>query len=236
MSLITSSFTRKQLFKTTVLLICAHLLLSSFTISRFHKRAQSLFQKVVSNKEIYDAAIVTGMPVDNGKLNKTVTERVQWAVYLYKSGIAKNLIFSGGAVYTDYYESVVMAAYAEQLGVDPKHIFVENIAEHSTENVYYSYKIAKQNGFKKLALATDPYQSMMLKKHTKNRYATHIQHIPIVYKYIEGMMPVQAKMDLDNSRKAGFVSIKSRKNIFQRFKGTLGKDVNYGMEGKLGKL
>ena len=79
-------------------------------------------------------------------------------------------------------------------------------------------------------------KQLFLKKHTKNRYATHIQHIPIVYKYIEGMMPVQAKMDLDNSRKAGFVSIKSRKNIFQRFKGTLGKDVNYGMEGKLGKL
>jgi DUF218 domain len=232
----TASLSRMQFIKTMVLLVCAHFLLSSFTISRFHKRAQSLFQKVLVNKEVYDAAIVTGMPVDNGRLNKTVTERVQWAVYLYKNGIAKNLIFSGGAVYTDYYESVVMAAYALQLGVDKEHIFLENLAEHSTENVYYSYKIAKQNGFKKLALATDPYQSMMLKKHTKNRYATHIQHIPIVYKYIEGYLPQQTQFVADNGRKDGFVSIKTRKNFFQRLKGTLGKDVNYGLEGKLGKL
>ncbi|MBK7692717.1 MAG: YdcF family protein [Bacteroidetes bacterium] len=232
----TTSFSRKQLLVTTIFLVGAHILLSSFTISRFHKRAHSLFQKVITNKEVYDAAIVTGMPVDNGKLNRTVTERVQWAVYLYKSGIAKNLILSGGAVYTDYYESVVMASYAVQLGVDPQHIFLENLAEHSTENVYYSYKIAKQNGFKKLALATDPYQSMMLKKHTKNRYATHIQHIPIIYKYIAGMMPQQAQLDIRNSRKNDFVSIKSRKNIFQRIKGTLGKDVPYGIDGKLGKL
>lgn len=233
---VTTFFSRKPFFCTTLFLVGAHLLLSSFTISRFHKRAHSLFQKVITNNEVYDAAIVTGMPVDNGRLNKTVTERVQWAVYLYKSGIVKNLILSGGAVYTDYYESVVMAAYAVQLGVDPQHIFLENLAEHSTENVYYSYKIAKQNGFKKLALATDPYQSMMLKKHTKNRYATHIQHIPIVYKYIEGMMPQQPQTDARNSRKNDFVSIKSRKNIFQRVMGTLGKDVNYGTEGKLGKL
>ena len=226
----------KQPIKILLFLFSAQLLLSSFTFSRFHKRAESLFQKVISSKEVYDAAIVTGMPVDNGKLNKTVTERVQWAVYLYKSGIAKNLIFSGGAVYTDYYESIYMAAYAKQLGVDEKHIFIENIAEHSTENVFYSYKIAKQNGFKKLALATDPYQSMMLKKHTKNRYATHIQHIPIVYKYIEGMLSPQSQIELSNSRKEGFVSIKARKNIFQRLKGTLGKEVNYGLEGKLGKL
>jgi hypothetical protein len=190
----------------------------------------------MSNKEVYDAAIVTGMPVDNGKLNKTVKERVQWAVYLYHTGVTKNLIFSGGAVYTDYYESNVMAAYALQLGVKQEHIFVENLAEHSTENVYYSYKIAKQNGFKKIALVTDPYQSMMLKKHTRNRYATHIQHIPIVYKYIAGMMPEQVNLELEKNRKDGFVSIKARKNIFQRLKGTLGKDVNYGIEGKLGKL
>lgn len=236
MSKIIKLNTHKNAIMTFLLLVSAQLLFSSFTFSKFHKRAESLFHKVISNKEVYDVAIVPGMPVDDGRLNRTVTERVQWAVYLYKNGIAKNLIFSGGAVYTDYYESVFMAAYANYLGVDEKHIFVESQAEHSTENVYYSYKIAKQNGFKKIALATDPFQSMMLKKHTKNRYETHIQHIPIVFKHIEGMMPPQTKTELSNSKKEGFVSIKARKNIFQRLKGTLGKDINYGIEGKLGKL
>lgn len=63
----------KQPIKILLFLFSAQILLSSFTFSRFHKRAESLFQKVISSKEVYDAAIVTGMPVDNGKLNKTVT-------------------------------------------------------------------------------------------------------------------------------------------------------------------
>lgn len=52
-------------------------------------------------------------------------------------------------------------------------------------------------------------------KHTKNRYATHIQHIPIVYKYIEGMLSPQSQIELSNSRKEGFVSIKARKIYFK---------------------
>ena len=41
-------------------------------------------------------------------------------------------------------------------------IFAETQAEHSIENVYYSMKMARKMGFKRIGLATDPFQSQML--------------------------------------------------------------------------
>ncbi|MBK6774437.1 MAG: YdcF family protein [Flavobacteriales bacterium] len=62
--------------------------------------------------------------------------RVHWAVHLFKEGVARNIIFSGGAVYTPYVEAEIMSLYAQELGVPAKHCFLDPIAEHSTENIF----------------------------------------------------------------------------------------------------
>ena len=110
----------------------------------------------------YDALIVPGIPFENGNWSFLMKSRVMWSVFLYRQGYAKNLIYSGSAVYSPYVEAKVMAMYAEKMGVPKEHIFVEVNAEHSTENVYYSSLIAKKNGFRKIALATDKFQSRSL--------------------------------------------------------------------------
>jgi len=50
---------------------------------------------------------------------------VLWASFLYKQGVIRNIIFSGGAVYTPYYEAKVMGLYAQRLGIPKEHIFYE---------------------------------------------------------------------------------------------------------------
>ena len=70
--------------------------------------------------------------------------------------MTKNIIFSGGAVYTKYTESAIMKLFAIEMGIPEENIFIEERAEHSTENVFYSYYIAKDLNFKKLAVASDP--------------------------------------------------------------------------------
>jgi len=110
----------------------------------------------------YDVIIVPGIPFQNENWDNTMKTRVLWSVYLYKSGIAKNIIYSGSSVYTPYYESEIMKLYAIELGVNRDDIFTEKEAKHGVENLYYSYVMAKELGFKNIALATDPAQNLQI--------------------------------------------------------------------------
>jgi uncharacterized SAM-binding protein YcdF (DUF218 family) len=47
---------------------------------------------------------------------------------------------------------------ADSLGIPPQHTFVEDKAIHSYQNAIYGKRLAKKLGFKKIAIATDPYQ------------------------------------------------------------------------------
>ena len=68
-----------------------------------------------------------------------------------------------------------MAEYAKQMGIPAANIFIEDSAEHSTENLFYSYNLAKKHGFEKVAVATDPFQSGMIS------YLTSKDKLPVDY-------------------------------------------------------
>lgn len=111
----------------------------------------------------YDAVIVPGIPFHDREWGWLMKMRVYWGTYLYNEGIAKNLIFSGSAVHTAYVEAEIMALYAQELGIPKEHIFIEPNALHSTENVDYSCIIANNECLRRVAVATDPFQSFFLK-------------------------------------------------------------------------
>lgn len=117
----------------------------------------------------FDIVIVPGIPFENGKWDRIMKSRVYWSKFLYDKGITENIMYSGGAVYTPYIEAEIMAMYAEKLGIDRKNIFTETKAEHSTENVYYSYRKAKKLGFERIALASDPFQTKMLRSFIRRK-------------------------------------------------------------------
>jgi len=183
---------------------------------------------IQSQHKTYDAIIVPGVPFEGDNWNDIMKIRVYWSKYLYDKGMAKNIIYSGSAVYSPYYEAEIMALYAIELGIPKKHIFTENKAEHSTENVYYSTKKGKKLGFESMALATDPYQAKMLKRFIKNTMDGIIDIIPIVYDTLSALTPVMYDPTIEFSKayKEDFVSITEREGLWKRLNGTWGNNID----------
>ena len=176
------------------------------------------------NAEPYDAIIVPGHPYHGESWSTTMNYRTSWSVYLYKNGLAKNIIFSGSSVYSGYGEAKIMAKYAIQLGIPAEHIFLDTAAEHSTENVYYSYLVAKENGFKRIALATDPFQNQSLKRFIK-KHQLPIDQLPAVFDTLGVPSKIEPKINNKSAFNSSFKSIKKRENFFQRLAGTRGKNI-----------
>jgi hypothetical protein len=79
---------------------------------------------------------------------------------------SQRILCSRFGSYTPYYEGIIMQLYAIAIGIPGEHIFNETRAEHSTENIYYSYIKCKELGFDKIALASDPFQTKSLRRFT----------------------------------------------------------------------
>lgn len=175
----------------------------------------------------FDAVIIPGIPYNGKSWDSVMKARVLWSYILYKNGYVKNIIYSGSAVYTPYVEAQVMAQYGKALGIPAAHIFCEQSARHSTENVYFSYLLAKQQGFKTIALATDPFQSFMLHGFTRKRFGTPIYHLPFITDSLAIYNSVQPSIDARTAKMKNWTSITEEQTFSQRFKGTLGKTIDW---------
>jgi len=171
--------------------------------------------------------IVPGIPFNGKKWDFIMKGRVYWAKYLFDEGIAKNIMFSGAAVHTPWMEGKTMALFAEAIGIPKEHIFTEDQAEHSTENVFLSYKMASELGFLKIAFASDPVQTKVLRKFITKKVSSEIALIPIVYDLlgiIEKKM-IDPVIDHNKTFIKDFVPLKKREKFHQRFNGTLGGNI-----------
>lgn len=187
----------------------------------FAPSAEKTNRKYLS-KAPYDAIIVPGVPYDGKHWSETMRNRVQWSAYLYKKGITKNVIYSGSAVYTEYEEAKIMALYGEALGIPKERIFLDPRAEHSTENVYYSYRVAKKQGFQKMALATDPFQLNGMRKFIK-KFELPVDLLPIVKDTLMTLDLSEPTIDPSEAKRANFISIVNRQSKWQRLRGTFGQ-------------
>lgn len=176
----------------------------------------------------FDVVIVPGAPFKNNKWDRVVKGRVYWAKFLFDKGIAKNVMFSGSSVYSPYTESVIMSLYAEAIGIPKENIFTETKAEHTTENVYYSYKKALLLGFKKIAVASDPFQTKIVRKFTRKKVSADIKMIPFVMDTLKEIEPkmIDPAIDFQQAFNPNFISILKREGLLKRLKGTLGKNIN----------
>ncbi|WP_025761999.1 YdcF family protein [Dyadobacter tibetensis] len=203
--------------------------LTSLGCSRYiYKQAGKSFAADITQQP-YDAIIVPGFPYSGKSWDSILQMRIHWANYLFRKGYTRNIIFSGGAVATRFIESEIMMSYAEALGVPKKHLFAEKRAEHSTENVYYSYRLAKELGFRHIALATDPFQNSFMESFIK-KFELPIASLPIVIDTLAGIDTYEPCIDSLASIKKDFVKLSDKENFFQRFKGTLGKNIVWYQE------
>ncbi len=204
-----------RFFRITLLL-----LLSGFIFGTIHFYynaiyiPKQLYAKALSAKPV-DVIIVPGVPYDGGKWGFIMRWRVYWSVYLYKTGRAKNIIYSGSAVYTPYTEATIMALYAEKMGVPKEHIFTEKQAQHTTENLYYSWQIAQAKGFKTVAFATDPFQSYKIAPYIP-KFKLDVTLIPMIIPIMEWMKMQDYEIESAKAYQLHFVSIRKRETPEQQ--------------------
>jgi uncharacterized SAM-binding protein YcdF (DUF218 family) len=171
----------------------------------------------------YDVIIVPGIPYQDNDWNSNVMRsRVVWSCFLYSRGIARHIIYSGSAVYSPYVEGKIMALHALALGIPEDAVFSETKAEHSTENLVYSYRMAKQMGFEKIAVATDPFQSASLKTYAWDCHL-HVTFIPVIADSLAAF-PVDPDLHVDPTPAVvrDFIPLPKRENFIRRALGTMG--------------
>jgi hypothetical protein len=84
--------------------------------------------------------------------------------------------------------------------------------------------MAKEKGFEKIALATDPYQAALLRRFMK-RYTPGVKSVPIVFSLLDIDDRSLPKIDTAAAYVEDFVSITKRESFWERFRGTMGKRV-----------
>ena len=181
-----------------------------------------------AERETYDLIVVPGVPFENNLWSRTMKGRVYWSKYLFDRGIAKNIMYSGSSVYSPYYEGIIMALYAEAIGIPKEHIFSETKAEHSTENIYYSYFKAKKLGFQRIALASDPFQTKMLRRFARKKLGNDIGLIPFVADTLKKMEPDMKNpaIDAQSAFNKDFIPITKREGFWKRLRGTRGLNID----------
>jgi uncharacterized SAM-binding protein YcdF (DUF218 family) len=214
--------------KPVNLFLCLTALLILLNACSFSaKTSQRYYEKALTQS--YDMIAVPGVPFTEAGWDSTMKARVYWAKHLYDKGLAKNIMFSGSAVYSPYFEGEIMALYAVALGIPTANVFSETKANHSTENLYYVYLKSKKMGFTHIALATDPFQAKQLKRFARVRIGKDVGLIPIVFDTLRAMQPMMTdpKINYPLAYDSNFVSIKSKESFWKRLRGTMGKNINY---------
>jgi uncharacterized SAM-binding protein YcdF (DUF218 family) len=172
----------------------------------------------------FDVVVVPGFPYEPDDVPSILELRIRWARHLFNVGLTNNIIFSGSAVYTPYIEGIAMKIIADSLGLPSHRTFAETQAEHSIENVYYSMKMARRMGFKRIAVATDPFQARMLEPLMK-KYCPEVEIVPIVYssiRYDRDKIPSIVSTDAVANN---FIALNERETTTQRYSGTRGRRV-----------
>ncbi len=207
-------------------LLISLILLNACTSTKF---AQKTFAAAKLNAP-YDVVIVPGLPYDDSNsLNIILSARMLWSKKLYDEGTTKNIIYSGAAVSTPYLEGIAMKTIADEMGIPNEHTFAETKAEHSTENVWYSYLLAKKLGFTKIALATDPFQTKMLKRFLLKRL-NGMPALPIIFLDLDPTNNRNLTIPKINPSEAfvkDFIPLNKREGFFKRYAGTRGKHIDF---------
>lgn len=192
----------------------------------FQPSASKLNRRALEANKQYDAVIVPGVPFIEPKWDPTMQMRVLWAIHLYKKGHTKKIIMSGSSVYSPYVEAEIMKLYAIEFGVPAEDIIVEGKAQHSTENVWYGYKLAKSLGLNKIALSTDPFQTRMTYRFGKRRLKD-LKYLPVLFDTLKTLPHHVPEINYLPLKISNFVSIVETQSFGYRFRGTMGKHINF---------
>jgi uncharacterized SAM-binding protein YcdF (DUF218 family) len=210
--------------KLLILFFISIVLFSSCML--FQPSAKKLNKRALTANKQYDAIIVPGVPFLEPKWDRTMQMRVLWAIHLYKNGSTKKIIMSGSSVYSPYVEAQIMKLYAIEFGVPAEDIIIEDKAQHSTENVWYGYKLAKSLGHEKIALCTDPFQTRMTYRFGKRRIKD-LKYLPVIFDTLKTLPHLEPEINYQTHKIQSFTPITETQSFWYRLRGTMGKHINF---------
>ena len=139
--------TKKAILFILILFI-GFVLYTGFTITNYANKSY-----VVTS----DAAIVLGAAIKYDQPSPVFRERINYGIKLYKTGVVKKLIFTGGfGEGQAFSESEVARMYAVNAGVKKSDILLEKNSTITYENVIEAKKILIKNNINTALIVSDP--------------------------------------------------------------------------------
>jgi len=104
----------------------------------------------------HDVVIVLGCPnQDDGTPAACQTERADIAAQLMTDGYADQFITTGGPVQNQYVEAETLRDLLVERGVPSSSIFLDPLAEHTDENLYYATQIMTEHGWRSALVVSE---------------------------------------------------------------------------------
>lgn len=104
----------------------------------------------------YDTIIIFGCPTnEDGTPSDCQKRRVDLAMQFSRSGYGDRFITSGSAVYTDGIEARSLQQLLVEAGVEEGHIWMDQKAEHTDENLYFASEIMVDRGWESALVVSD---------------------------------------------------------------------------------
>ena len=133
--------TRKKLIFFSVIFACVLVFAILFVASINAFVMLSVDEDIFSPEDFaatdsYDCILVLGAGVRDGRPTDMLRDRLDTAVELYFSGVAKKLLVSGDHGSDDYDEVDVMKDYAVEKGVPSEDIFMDHSGFSTYESIY----------------------------------------------------------------------------------------------------
>lgn len=136
-------------FGASLLLVLGNLGVSMVTVYDY-SRPKPLHQA--------DAALVLGAAAWDKRPSPVFRERINHALYLYRTGVVKKLIFTGGTAKSGFMtEAAVGRRYALKKGVAAEDIVYENQSRDTYQNLVNGKAVADDNNIDSVIIVSDPY-------------------------------------------------------------------------------
>jgi uncharacterized SAM-binding protein YcdF (DUF218 family) len=140
----------------------------------------------------FDTLIVLGYPsMPDGTPSPEQRERTLEAVREYRDGVASHLIFTGGAAHNHFVEADVMKTLAVANGVPSNEITVEDQAQNTIQNIYYSDQIMEAHHWTSAEVISSPShlpRTGLILSHYSFAWRTHAAPWPTEYTELQKLM------------------------------------------------
>ena len=180
---------KKRKYVLIVWIIFTFVFTNNFILTKCLEKYETPYQPIAQGTK-YDYAIVLSGAAGFDSFSRSLqlseaAERITEPVILYKKGIVKKLIISGGSasVFPPYIkESVYIRRFWLDMGIPDADIIIESESRNTKENAKFSKElIAKRGGSKKILLVTSALH-MPRSKYIFNKTGMIVDIYPVDFK------------------------------------------------------